>query len=265
MTSFDHIEELRWHIIRSFVVCVVLTIAIFCTSDIVFNKVLFGPLHTDFWSYRLLCSYLEDFCVKEIPVKLINTELGGQFILHLETSFTLGLMGTVPYFLWEMWRFISPALYHKERSYAQMLLVIGFFLFIVGVLFGYFIVFPLSVLFLTQYEISSTITNMPNISNYFENLSSTVLWSGLIFELPVICYFLAKMGVLTATFMRNYRKHLYVAILILAGAITPSPDIWSQIMVTIPLILLYEVSILVVMRVEFLFKKQEAEENYESL
>lgn len=250
MNFFEHIEELRWHLFRSVIFLLLITILIFIFSKFVFEDIIFGPLNKEFWSYRVLCQIANDFCVKEIPVKLINTELAGQFFLHIKTAFMLGIMASVPYFLWEIWRFILPALHSDEKNYARVLLGIGFFLFLTGAAFGYFIIFPITLLFLTGYTVSQDIVNMPNVSNYFENLSDTVLWTGIMFELPVIAYFLSKVGILTTDFMHTYRKHLYIVILILAAAITPSPDIFSQIMVAIPLFILFEISVMVVARVE---------------
>jgi sec-independent protein translocase protein TatC len=257
MGFFDHIEELRWHVVRVCLFILILTIAVFVFSSFVFNDILFAPLNPDFWSYKLFCKISQDFCVDKINIKLINTEIAGQFYLHLKTAFSLGIMGSTPYLFWEIWRFINPALHKTERSYVQALLLSGFVLFIVGVLFGYFLIFPISFLFMTTYEVSASIANMPNIGNYFDNLSSTVLWSGVMFELPVIMYFLAKVGIVTAAFLSDYRRHLYVAILVVSGAITPSPDIISQLMVALPLVLLYEASIFVVARVE---RKNKIEE-----
>lgn len=257
MNFFEHIEELRWHLFRSVIFLLLITILIFIFSKFVFEDIIFGPLNKEFWSYRVLCQIANDFCVKEIPVKLINTELAGQFFLHIKTAFMLGIMASVPYFLWEIWRFILPALHSDEKNYARVLLGIGFFLFLTGAAFGYFIIFPITLLFLTGYTVSQDIVNMPNVSNYFENLSDTVLWTGIMFELPVIAYFLSKVGILTTDFMHTYRKHLYIVILILAAAITPSPDIFSQIMVAIPLFILFEISVMVVARVEKFNNEQD--------
>lgn len=250
MNFFDHIEELRWHLLRSTIFLLAATILIFVFSRSVFNDVIFGPLQIDFWSYRVLCQFFEDFCVKEIPVKLLNTEIGGQFSLLIKTSFSVGLMVSVPYFLWEIWRFIAPALHLSERNYARILLGFGFLLFIIGSLFGYFIIFPITFLFLFNFEVSSIIENNYTISNYFEMLSDTVLWTGLMFELPIVAYFLSKIGVLSTEFLNTYRKHLYIVLLIVAAAITPSPDIMSMMMVALPLFLLFEISVIVVARVQ---------------
>jgi sec-independent protein translocase protein TatC len=250
MNFFDHIEELRWHLFRSVIFLIIVTILIFIFSSSIFEEVIFGPLNINFWSYRVLCQFFQDFCVKEIPVKLLNTEIGGQFSLLIKTSFTLGIMSSVPYFLWEIWRFISPALHNSERNYARILLGFGFILFIIGSSFGYFIIFPITFLFLSKFEVSLVIQNMYSIANYFEILSDTVLWTGLMFELPIIAYFLSKMGVLSTEFLTTYRKHLYIVILVVAAAITPSPDVLSQIMVALPLFLLFEISVIVVARVQ---------------
>lgn len=259
MNFFDHVEELRWHVVRSAVFTLVATILIFFFSSFIFNDIIFGPLNTNFWSYKFFCRIAQDFCVEKIPITLINTELAGQFYIHLKTAFTLGILVSIPYFLWEIWRFIKPALHQQEKTYAQVILGFGFILFIIGALFGYFIIFPITLLFLSTYTISDTISNMPNISNYFENLSDTVLWTGVIFELPVLAYFLAKVGILTVDFLNTYRKHLYIIILFVAAAITPSPDVISQMMVAIPLFLLFEVSVMVVARVEKFKKIEELE------
>jgi sec-independent protein translocase protein TatC len=250
MNFFDHIEEMRWHLMRSIIFLLVATILIFAFNSTIFNDIIFGPLNVDFWSYRTLCQFFEDFCVKEIPVKLLNTEIGGQFSLLVKTSFTLGLMASVPYFLWEIWRFVAPALHKSERSYAQVLLGFGFLLFIIGILFGYFIIFPITFLFLFNFEVSSIIENKYSISNYFEMISDTVLYTGLMFELPIVAYFLSKIGVLSTEFLNTYRKHLYIVLLILAAAITPSPDVLSMMMVALPLFILFEISVLVVARVQ---------------
>lgn len=250
MNFFDHIEELRWHLLRSTVFLFIATILIFIFSSSVFEDIIFGPLNTNFWSYRVLCQFFQDFCVQEFNVKLLNTEIGGQFSLLIKTSFSVGLMASVPYFLWEIWRFIAPALHQTERNYARILLGFGFLLFIIGSSFGYFIIFPITFLFLSNFEVSTLIENKYTIANYFDILSDTVLWTGLMFELPIIAYFLSKIGVLTTDFLHTYRKHLYIVILIVAAAITPSPDVLSQIMVAIPLFLLFEVSVIVVARVQ---------------
>ena len=250
MNFFDHLEELRWHLVRSAAFLLIITIIIFLFSSFIFEDIIFGPLKTDFWSYRVLCQIAEDFCVKEIPVQLINTEIAGQFYLHIKTAFIMGVMASIPYFLWELWLFIKPALHQTEKRYAQTLLGFGFILFCIGALFGYFIIFPITLLFLTSYKISTAIVNMPNVSNYFDNLSDTVLWTGVMFELPILAYFLSKVGIISTEFLHTYRKHLYVVILIVAAAITPSPDILSQMMVSIPLFLLFEISVIIVGRVE---------------
>jgi len=257
MGFFDHIEELRWHVVRAIIFTILLTIIIFVFSGFVFNEILFGPLNADFWSYKFFCKLSNDFCFDKLDIKLINTEIAGQFYLHIKTAFTLGIMGSAPYFFWEIWRFISPALRDSEKKYAQILLSFGFILFFIGIAFGYFLIFPISFLFMTQYKVSETITNMPNVANYFENLSTTVLWSGIMFELPVLMYFMAKVGIVTSSFLSTYRRHLYVVILIVAGAITPSPDVVSQLMVAMPLVLLYELSIGVVASVEKANRKEE--------
>ncbi|MCU0327509.1 MAG: twin-arginine translocase subunit TatC [Chitinophagales bacterium] len=254
LNFFDHLEILRKHVIRSILVVSLLCILIFLNSRIIFNDILFAPLDPNFFTYKLLCYLDQAMCMTQIKVNLINTELAGQFYIHLQTSFVLALVVGTPYFLFELWLFIKPALTANELQYSRLLLGFGFILFLLGASFGYFFVFPLTVLFLMQYQISDKIVDLPNLANYFDNLSSAVLWSGLSFELPVLAYLLTKFGVIHQQMLISYRKHLYIALLLVAAAITPGGDIISQVMVTIPLILLFEVSILVVGRVEQLEK-----------
>jgi sec-independent protein translocase protein TatC len=250
MNFFDHIEELRWHLFRSVIFLIVATILVFFFSSFIFNEIIFGPLSPDFWSYRVLCSVMKDFCIDNVPVKLLNTEIAGQFSLHLKTAFILGFMLSIPYFLWEIWRFIKPALHPSERNYSQILLGCGFFLFIIGSCLGYFVIFPITLLFLTGYQVSNTIENMYSISNYYDYLTDSVLWTGAIFELPILFYFLAKMGFVSSEFLSTYRRHLYLVLLVVAAGITPSPDITSMMMVACPLFILYEISAIVVSQVE---------------
>lgn len=257
MTFFEHIEELRWHIFRSIVLIVIISIILLFFKDFIFEELIFGPLNKDFYTYKILCSIAPDFCVKEIPFELMNTELAGQFLIHLQTTFLLGFIISIPYIFWEVWKFISPALYKSESAYAKKILGAGAFLFFIGVLFAYYLVTPLSILFFSTYSVSTKIINRFSIDNYFSFLSSTIIWCGLTFELPIFIYFLSKMGLITPKFLIDYRKHLYIAILLIAAAITPSPDVLSQIMVAIPLFILYEASIIVSQRVK---SNQEAEE-----
>lgn len=250
MTFFEHLEEMRGHLFRSAIVVLVVSVVLIFFKEFIFDTLLFGPLNTNFISYQLLCMLAPEFCIKEIPFELMNTELAGQFFIHLKAAFILGFIFSVPYIFWEIWKFISPALLPSEMSYARKLLGAGSILFFIGVIFAYYMVIPLSILFFSTYTISDRIVNRFSIDNYFSFLSDTILWSGLSFELPIIVYFLAKLDILTVSFLQNYRRHLYVFIFVLAAAITPSPDILSQVMVAIPLLLLFEVSIVVAQRVQ---------------
>jgi sec-independent protein translocase protein TatC len=259
MTFFEHIEELRWHVFRSAVLILVLSVVLLFLKDFIFETLIFGPLNTDFFTYTLLCKIAPEFCVKEIPFELMNTELAGQFLIHLKTSFLLGFIFSIPYIFWELWKFVSPALYQSESAYAKKILGAGAVLFFIGVLFGYFLVTPLSILFFSTYSVSAKIVNRFSIDNYFSFLSSTVIWCGLTFEMPILVYFLSKIGLITPAFLVEYRKHLYIAILLIAAAITPSPDVLSQVMVAIPLFLLYEISIVVAQRVKSNLEKEAAE------
>jgi sec-independent protein translocase protein TatC len=256
MSFFDHLEELRGHLFRSSVVILGISIILIFFPNFMFEHLLFGPLNTTFPTYKLLCRLSPDFCISSIPFHMMNTELAGQFTMHIKTAFVLGIIFSIPYIFWEVWKFIKPALTSRETNYAQRLLGSGAFLFFTGVSFAYFLVVPLAIVFFSTYSISSRIENKFAIDNYFSFLSNTIMWCGVSFELPILIYFLTRVGIVNAAFLQNYRRHLYVVIFVLAAIITPSPDVLSQVLVAIPLMVLYEASILVAMKVE----KGKAEE-----
>jgi sec-independent protein translocase protein TatC len=248
MSFLDHLEVLRWHLMRSAIAVLVLAIAAFVNKDIIFDLIILGPKSPDFWTYRFLCDVskmvkLDDsLCIREIPFNLINIDMAGQFTTHIMISVVAGIVVAFPYIAWEMWRFIEPGLYDKERKYSRGLVFSVSFLFGLGVLFGYYFVAPLSVNFLGSYRVSATVYNEISLMSYISTITTIVLASGLVFELPVLVFFLTKIGLLTPEFMKKYRKHSIVAILLLAAIITP-PDISSQVMVSIPILILYEISI----------------------
>jgi sec-independent protein translocase protein TatC len=248
MSFLDHLEALRWHLMRSAIAVVVLAIAAFINKNIIFDLIILAPKRTDFWTYRFLCDmsqafYLEEaLCITEIPFTLINIDMSGQFTTHILVSVIAGIVIAFPYIVWEIWRFIEPALHPRERKNSRGLILAVSFLFILGVLFGYYFIAPLSVNFLGSYQVSPDVPNQISLVSYITTISTITLASGVVFELPILIYFLTKIGLVTPSFLRVYRKHSIVIILILSAIITP-PDLTSQILVAIPILILYEISI----------------------
>jgi sec-independent protein translocase protein TatC len=250
MTFLDHLEELRWHIIRSAVAILLFTIVAFVLAPWVFNNIVFAPAKPDFVFYHWMCSLGKltgneaTLCVNEIPFKIQSRYMTGQFMMHITASLVLGLVIAFPYVAWEIWRFVKPGLLKTERRYARGAVFFVSLLFFVGVAFGYFIMSPVAVYFLSTYSISDFIVNEFDITSYVSTLVTLVLGSGLLFQLPVVVYFLTRVGLLSPQFMRQHRKYAIVIILIIAAIVTP-PDPFSQTLIAIPLFLLYEVSILI--------------------
>ncbi len=247
MSFLDHVEELRWHLVRSTVAIFVFAIIAFLMKDFIFNTILFAPKNADFITYRFFCKVSQFFgtdglCIDDIPFTFQSLAMAEQFSVHIWTSFTAGFIVAFPFIVFEFWKFISPGLYEKERKGAKTFIIVSSFLFFIGVLFGYYLVTPLSVNFLGTYSISDMVERNIKIGSYISLVRSSVLASGLIFELPIVMYFLTKMGLVSPEFLKNYRKHALVLVLILAAIITP-PDVISQIIVGIPIMALYEVSI----------------------
>lgn len=255
MSFLDHLEALRWHLVRSSAAILAGGVLAFVFSDFLFDTVIFGPKKPDFITYRAFCKLSQwlgmgdDFCMSDMPFELINTDMGGQFSTHIWICIVVGIILAFPYIVFEVWRFVSPALYTNERKHATGGIFYTSLLFLLGVTFGYFIVTPLSVNFLANYSISAEVKNYINISSYLSTISMVTLSSGILFELPIFIYFLSKIGLVTPGFLRKYRKHAVVLNLIASAIITP-PDISSQIIVAIPIALLYEVGIVLSARVE---------------
>lgn len=253
MSFLQHLEELRWHLVRSAVVVVVMAIAIFVFSDFVFGTVIFGPRHQDFISYRALCKLGHSFgagdvmCMKVDERPLQTLQASEQFFTHMWIAFLGGLILGFPFILWELWKFIKPALKETETSPVRYFVVVGSVLFLTGISFGYFLLFPMSYNFLIGYQITSgnDIQTNNTLDDYISLISTMTLVSGIIFEMPILVYFLTRLTLLTPQFMRKYRKHAVVVILIAAAVITPSPDVTSQMMVGVPMYLLYEISVFV--------------------
>lgn len=249
MSFLDHIEALRWHLLRSAIAIIVLAITAFFFKEFLFDTVILGPKNVNFPTYRVLCylsdRYHIDACIKNIPFDLINNELSGQFTLHMWVAFIAGVVVAFPYVFWELWRFVKPALHDRERKYTRGVVFFSSILFLSGVGFGYYIITPMSITFLGSYQVSSTVRNLISLDSFISTVTILTLASGIVFELPIVIYFLSKVGIVTPMFMRKHRKHAFIIILVVAAIITPTPDISGQILVSIPLVILYEISIFV--------------------
>lgn len=254
MSFLDHLEIFRWHLIRSIIAIVFFAMIAFIFKDIVFDIILLGPKYPTFPTYKALCAvsqYLglkDAFCITESPFSLMNISMSGQFSTHITSSIFAGFIVAFPYVFWEFWRFICPALHANEIKMAQGIVFFSSILFLLGVFFGYYVLAPLSVNFLGSYQVSSSVANQISLTSFISTVTTVSFATGIVFELPVLTYFLTKIGLLTPDFMRVYRKHAIVVILILAAIITP-PDVTSQILVLLPLIVLYEISIKISERV----------------
>ncbi|MDH5599519.1 MAG: twin-arginine translocase subunit TatC, partial [Cyclobacteriaceae bacterium] len=249
MSFLDHLEELRWHVVRSGIAIIVLAIVAFIRKDILFGIIIFGPSQSDFITFQLLCEVgtkigFDVLCIGEFPFVLINTEMVGQFTMHITASLVAGIIIAFPYIFWEFWRFISPGLYEKEKSVSKGAVFFVTLLFLLGVSFGYFVVSPLAVNFLANYSVDGTVANQIRISSYVMSIVFIILGSGILFQLPIVVYFTSKIGLVTPELMKTYRKHSIVVIFVLGAMITP-PDPFSQIFIAVPLIGLYEISILI--------------------
>ena len=260
MSFLDHLEELRWHIIRALIAVVVLTIAAFAAKSIVVDLIIMGPSRTDFWTYRKLCELAEllstpALCIDSLPFELVSRKLSSQFMTHITVSFAAGIVVAFPYAFWETWRFVRPGLYPKERKASRGATFSVSLLFTIGILFGYFIIAPISVRFFATYVLYEDLQNLFDLSSYISLVTMIVFGSGFLFQLPVIVYFLTKAGLVSSALMKRYRRHAIVVILILGAMITP-PDPFSQVLVALPLMLLYQLSIAIAKRIE----KRDAKE-----
>ncbi|OEY71634.1 twin-arginine translocase subunit TatC [Salegentibacter salarius] len=250
MSFLDHLEDLRWHLIRAVIAIVVAGSIAFLLKGFIFDVLLFGPSRGDFFSYDMLCRISTSlgldagFCFDEMPFRIQSRTMGGQFSAHVWTSITAGFIIAFPYVIFQFWQFVAPAMHDNERKHAKGFILITSLLFFIGVVFGYYVVTPLSINFLGKYQVSEAVFNDFDLSSYIGLVRASVLASGLIFELPIVIYFLTRVGVVTPQFLKKYRKYALVIVLILSAIITP-PDIVSQIIVAIPVLILYEVSILI--------------------
>ncbi|WP_149241196.1 twin-arginine translocase subunit TatC [Dyadobacter sp. 32] len=255
MSFIGHLEELRWHVIRAVGSIFVFAIIAFIYIQEIYQYVIIAPAKTGFWTYRMLCKLsvvvgYDDLCIKALNFQLQAMGLGDNFTMSMTSSIIAGLVFAFPYAFWEVWRFIKPGLKASERRSARGAVFYVTFLFFSGVLFGYYIVTPLAINFLANFTLDPSIINQFSITSYISLVATLTLACGVAFQLPIVVFVLSKVGILTPSFMREYRKHSMIVILILAAVITPSPDIYSQIIVAIPLFILFEISILVSARVE---------------
>lgn len=264
MSFLDHLEELRWHIIRSLLATVIFTIVAFVEVKWIFKNIILAPAKADFWTWRMLCKLgqtfsSEDLCIQDIPLQLQSRYMTGQFTITIVAAFVLGLIFAFPYIVWEIWRFIRPGLHKRERRNSTGIVAAVSSLFAAGISFGYYIIAPLMVYIMVNYRIDDMIVNEFDITSYVQTFVSLVFGAGLLFQLPVVIYFLSKLGLITPAFLRRYRKHSVIIILIIAAIITP-PDPLSQTIISIPLYLLFEISILISARVQKQKLKEEEEE-----
>lgn len=266
MTFLDHLEELRWHVIRALLAVIVFTVAAFIYIEWIFENIIFAPAKVNFIFFKWMCQLGDavgstGLCVTELPFQVQSRNMTGQFMMSITASFVIGLIVAFPYVVWELWAFIRPGLQMKEKKFSRGAVVAVSGLFLTGVAFGYYILSPMTIWFLSTYQISKMIVNEFDITSYVSTVSSLVLGCGILFQFPVVVYFLTKIGMVTPTLMRNYRRHAVVAIIVLGAVITPSADPFSLALISLPLYFLYEISIFtsaVVLRNKL---KREAAEN----
>lgn len=254
MSFLEHLEELRWHLVRASAAVVVFAIVCFVEAQFILDNILFAPKNPGFITNRAFAWVAEklqspELAINNTPFNVINTDMAGQFTTNLTIAIIGGIIISIPYIFWEFWRFIKPALYEKERKHATGAVFYSTLLFLLGVLFGYYLIVPLSTHFFGSYRVSAEVPNLINLNSYISSVTTVMLGSGIVFELPIIIYFLSKVGLISSGFLINYRKHAFVILLLLAAIITP-PDIFSMLLVSGPLLLLYELGILLSKRIE---------------
>jgi sec-independent protein translocase protein TatC len=261
MSFLDHLEELRWLLVRSTIAILIMACATYFFSGYLFDTIIFGPTRPTFFTYTYLCDlshqlgYAESICITEMPFIIQNTTMEGQVNIFVWICLLAGFIFSFPFILWEVWKFIGPALYEKEKKNALTFIFSSSLLFFLGVLFGYFVVIPMSVNFVATFTVSDVVKNQFTLDSYISMVKTSVLAGGLFFELPIIIYFLTKLGLVTPEFLRKYWKYAVVIILIVAAIVTP-PDVVSQTIVAIPMLIIYEVSILI-SKIVMLNKKKE--------
>lgn len=262
MSFLDHLEELRRRLFRAMIPVIIMTILAFVYMDKIFKYVIIAPAKPDFWTYRILCRISSELCVEKIDFALQSRSLTGQFTMYMSSAFITGFVLAFPFFFYQLWSFIEPALNPNERKNARGGIFFVSLLFFSGILFGYYIVCPLSINFLANFKLDESIVNQFDITSYISMLTMIILGCGLIFQLPVIVYILSKIGIMTPGFMRKYRRHAIIVILIVAAVLTPSPDVLSQMLVATPMLILYEISIFISAAVDRNRRKELVKTNY---
>lgn len=248
MSFWDHLEELRWTLIRSIIALLVFAIAAFAVMPYIYDSIIMGPTRADFFLYKYLCEvtsavpFFPDFCDDTFHVKIININLASQFFRHMTTSFWLALILTFPYLVFEIWRFVSPALYSEEKKSIRWVFFFGTIMFFIGCLVGYSLVFPMTFRFLSQYELSEVIENQISLDSYMDNFLMLVFIMGIVFELPLVSWLLSQLGLLNRSFFKKFRRHAIVGLLVLSAVITPSGDPFTLSVVFVPLYFLFELS-----------------------
>jgi len=260
MSFLEHLEVMRWHLLRSLAAVVILALVAFVFKEIVFDRIILAPKEPEFPTNRGLCRLgeilgLKRICINQDPFNLQTVKMAEQFSMHIIVSLVAGIVAGFPYLFYEFWRFIVPALYEKEKKMAGGAVFYTSLLFLLGVGFGYYIISPLSVNFLGNYQVSESVISAPTLRSYVQTITSVVLASGIVFQLPILVYFLSKVGLVTPQFLKRYRRHSIILIVTLSAIITP-PDVFSQVLVALPLMLLYEIGIAISRRI---MKEQERE------
>lgn len=264
MTFWDHLEDLRWTLFRSIIALVLFVVIGFSFMDWIFEHIILAPCYPDFFLYRWMCAitrgipFIPDFCDQSVMIELQNINLTSQLFRYISTSFWFALILTFPYLVYEVWKFISPALYDKEKRSFRWVFVFGTLMFFLGCLVGYGMIFPMALRFLYNFQITDTIINMLTLDSYMSNFISIIFVMGIVFELPLVCWLLSQLGFLKRSFFKTYRRHAIVVLVILAAVITPTGDPFTLALVFAPLYLLYEASAILV-------KKDEPEEEETAL
>lgn len=267
MTFIDHLEELRWHIVRSLLALIVAAVVIFLYIDWIYDNIITGPLQPDFVSYTSLCKFShwarlgDSLCLPPAKVELQAITFGAQFMSSISIAFIGGFILSFPYIFWEFWKFVKPALTPKELKSTRGAIAWVSFFFFTGAAFGYFLIAPFTFSFLANYQLgdSGILVTKPTLDDYIENLMNITLGAAIAFQMPVVAYVLTRIGLVTPSFLKTYRKYAYVAILVIAAIITPSQDWMSQAIVFLPLALLYELSIRISSRVYKQLEKRDKE------
>jgi sec-independent protein translocase protein TatC len=251
MSFLSHLEVLRWHLVRAVIAILVVAITVFLFNDFVFGEIVFGPTKADFFTFKMFCKITDAFCIDDMPFVLRSAKPMQQFTTHISSSIIIGFIFAFPYVFWELWSFIKPALYTNEKNVANGTVFFVSLLFGLGVLFGYYLVAPLSLNFLTHYQLTNLvpIENIFDVPTVISFITMISLANGLMFQLPMVVYFLTKVGLVNPDMLKYYRKHALIGILVLSAVLTP-PDVTSQVLVSMPIFLLYEISIMISRRVQ---------------